>query len=105
MARGNNSILFHRAYAGSACCSPTRAAVLTGRAPQRSCIDSADGSGQTPAWAKPAHKQLPWGQFTLGSAAKANGMETFFRGNGTSATSGRSIRRCVFNFRIPQLML
>ena len=80
MAKGPNSLLFHRAYAGSACCSPTRAAVLTGRAPQRSCIDSANGAGQTPAWAKPAHKQLPWGQFTLGSAAKEAGMDTFFMG-------------------------
>ena len=80
MAHGPNSLIFHRAYAGSACCSPTRAAVLTGRAPQRSCIDSADGSGQTPVWAKQAQRQLPWGQYTLGSAAKAAGMETFFMG-------------------------
>jgi arylsulfatase A-like enzyme len=80
MAGGPNTLLFHRAYAGSACCSPTRAAVLTGRAPQRSCIDSALGAGQTPAWAKPAKKQLPWGQFTLSAAAKAAGMDTFFMG-------------------------
>jgi hypothetical protein len=73
MARGNNSILFHRAYTGSACCSPTRAAVLTGRAPQRSCIDSADGAGQAPAWAKPAHKQLPWGQFTVLAGQRRQG--------------------------------
>ena len=89
MAHGPNSLVFHRAYAGSACCSPTRAAVLTGRAPQRSCIDSADGSGQTPAWAKRSQRQLPWGQYTLGSAAKAAGMETFFMGKWVSRFSSR----------------
>eukprot|EP01043_Picozoa_sp_COSAG02_P048417 COSAG02_NODE_4754_length_5022_cov_2.228113_2_plen_736_part_00 len=80
MAKAPNSILFHRAYAGSACCSPTRAAHLTGRAPQRSCIDSADGSGQTPAWAKRCQSQLPWGQETLATAAKQQNYSTFFMG-------------------------
>ena len=31
MARGSNTLLFHRFYAGSAVCSPTRASALTGR--------------------------------------------------------------------------
>lgn len=83
MAKADTSILFHRSYAGSACCSPTRAAVLTGRAPQRSCIDSADGSGQEPAWSFSATTNLPWDQYTLPSAVKASKLgnySTFFMG-------------------------
>eukprot|EP00662_Eupelagonemidae_sp_cell21_P056699 gene56699-biopygen18937 len=40
---GDATMLFRRFYAGSAVCSPTRASVLSGRTPQRSCIDSAEG--------------------------------------------------------------
>ena len=35
---GENSLLFHRFYAGSGVCSPTRSAALTGRTPDRECI-------------------------------------------------------------------
>lgn len=82
MAHGDNSILFHRHYAGSACCSPTRAAVLTGRAPQRSCVDSAGGCGQEPAWSCKASHNLPWNQFTIANAVKKSNYNysTFFMG-------------------------
>ena len=45
MARGSNTLLFHRFYAGSAVCSPTRASALTGRTSTRECIDGAEGCG------------------------------------------------------------
>merc|ERR1719253_1682539 len=39
IAMGSNTMLFRRWYTGSAVCSPTRASILTGRTPQRSCIN------------------------------------------------------------------
>ena len=49
MAMGPHSLLFHRFYAGSAVCSPTRASALTGRTSNRECITGAEGCGQEPA--------------------------------------------------------
>ena len=46
LANGPNSIVFHRFYAGSGVCSPTRSAALTGRTPDRECIFNAEGCGQ-----------------------------------------------------------
>ena len=41
LARSSNSAWFHRFYAASGVCSPTRAALLTGRTNERSCISNA----------------------------------------------------------------
>merc|ERR1740130_81773 len=40
LALSPHSALFHRFYAAAAVCSPTRAAYLTGRTNERSCIYS-----------------------------------------------------------------
>lgn len=38
MSRGQHTVWFQRAYAGNPICSPTRASVMTGRTPARTCI-------------------------------------------------------------------
>ena len=38
MSRSKSAVWFQRAYSGNPICSPTRASVLTGRTPARSCI-------------------------------------------------------------------
>ena len=41
LATDSHTALFHRFYAASAVCSPTRAAILTGRTNSRDCINNA----------------------------------------------------------------
>ena len=41
LAKSPHTALFHRFYAAASVCSPTRAAILTGRTNNRDCIDSA----------------------------------------------------------------
>ena len=50
LAHGPHSLVFHRFYAGSAVCSPTRASMLSGRTSDRECISVVEGCGQQPAW-------------------------------------------------------
>jgi arylsulfatase A-like enzyme len=38
MSHADHAVWFHRAYSGNPICSPTRAAVMTGRTPARTCI-------------------------------------------------------------------
>ena len=38
MSRAEHGVWFERAYAGNPICSPTRASVMTGRTPARTCI-------------------------------------------------------------------
>ena len=42
MSRAEHGVWFERAYAGNPICSPTRASVLTGRTPARTCIYSVE---------------------------------------------------------------
>jgi hypothetical protein len=76
MAKSDNSILFHRFYAGSAVCSPTRASALTGRTSTRECIDGAEGCGQEPAWSCGDSLPLSPRTFTIAEAAKKKGYAT-----------------------------
>jgi len=80
MANGPNSLLFHRFYAGSAVCSPTRASALTGRTSDRDCISTAEGCGQEPAWSCPDNLPLSPRTWTIAEAAKAQGYATIHVG-------------------------
>lgn len=80
MAAAESSLLFHRFYAGSAVCSPTRSAILTGRTPNRECITGAEGCGQKPAWKCGDNLPLPPTTFTVAEAAKQAGMATIHIG-------------------------
>ena len=80
MAMSPHSLLFHRFYAGSAVCSPTRASVLTGRTSDRECIDKAEGCGQTPAWTCPDNLPLSPRTWTIAKAARTQGYATIHVG-------------------------
>jgi len=67
-------------YAGSAVCTPSRAAQLTGRDANRACIDRAQGCGQKSAWTCDAKLPLPPTVFTVAHAARAAGLRTAFFG-------------------------
>lgn len=80
MARSESTLTFRRFYAGSAVCSPTRSAVLTGRSPDRECIWSAEGCGQEPAWSCADKLPLPPTTFTVAEAAREAGYATIHVG-------------------------
>lgn len=80
MSKSENSILFHRFYAGSAVCSPTRSSALTGRTSTRECIDGAEGCGQAPAWSCGDSLPLSPRTFTIAEAAKKKGYATLHIG-------------------------
>ena len=80
LAAGPHTMIFDRFYAGSGVCSPTRAAMLTGRTPNRECITGAEGCGQAPAWSCADKLPLPPPTFTVAEAAKAAGMATIHIG-------------------------
>ena len=80
MASGEHSLLFHRFYAGSAVCSPTRSSALTGRTSDRECIRGAEGCGQKPAWSCPDNLPLSPRTWTIAKAAKAQGYATIHVG-------------------------
>ena len=66
--------------------SPTRAAFLTGTAPGRQCISSAEGCGQQPAWSCDDSLPLPQ-TFTLAQAAKGAGYATIHVGKWSVTSS------------------
>lgn len=79
--------LFTDAYASSPVCSPTRAAILTGRWPQRSGVTDFIGAAQPEKW-KGNTKLLPAAyadrlardEVTLAEMLKQDGYSTFFAG-------------------------
>ena len=71
LATSANSALFSRFYSAAGVCSPTRAAYLTGRTNERSCIHSALSCDQEDVAADCSQgKGLPWSEFTTAKAAK-----------------------------------
>ena len=73
LATGKDSAYFHRFYAAAGVCSPTRAALLTGRSNRRDCIYSAlacDQENPAPTCAQGSTGALPWSEFTVAKAAK-----------------------------------
>ena len=81
-------MLFRNAYSACPVCSPTRAAIQTGRWPQRSGItDYLDAPTPKSPWTLNTKsrsadfaKRLELSEATLGDAFKANGYATFFAG-------------------------
>lgn len=80
LALGDGTMLFRRFYSGSAVCSPTRASILTGRTPTRSCINGAEGCGSSPAWSCYGTFPLPPTEFTVAEAVKTKNYATAFVG-------------------------
>jgi len=71
LALSDSSALFSRFYAAAGVCSPTRAAYLTGRTNERSCIHSALPCDQEDVATDCCQgKGLPWSEFTTANAAK-----------------------------------
>jgi arylsulfatase A-like enzyme len=71
LATNSGTALFHRFYSAASVCSPTRAAILTGRTNNRDCIDSAlPCCSENPAPTCSQGKGLPWSEFTVAEAAK-----------------------------------
>ncbi len=78
---------FTSAYAACPVCSPTRAAILTGKYPQRTGITDYIGAAQPEKWNRPTkllpapyREKLALEEVTLAEAFKASGYQTFFAG-------------------------
>ena len=77
LAQSQSSAYFHRFYSAAGVCSPTRAALLTGRTNERSCIENAlKCDNENPATTCSMGKGLPWNEFTTADAAKKAGYAT-----------------------------
>ena len=84
-----NSMLFYNAYASSSVCSPTRAAIMTGKHPARVNItDWIPGLEEQPHYNnknKPLIgpqdlNELPLSEITIAEVLKKNGYKTFYSG-------------------------
>jgi len=78
-----NGVRFVNAYASSPVCSPTRAAILTGRHPARLHITNwipGDDPQDRPLVGARNRTELPLEEFTLAEAMKVEGYATFFAG-------------------------
>ncbi len=89
-ALGKRSLRFERGYSACQVCSPSRAAIQTGKTPARVGITdyiSVAGSNQPEKWKRntallPAeyYPELPLDEVTLAEALKESGYRTFFAG-------------------------
>ena len=80
-------VRFTRAYSACPVCSPTRAALTTGRYPQRSGITDYIGAAQPEAWKRNTRHlpaayslQLPLPETTVAEILRERGYATFFAG-------------------------
>ena len=80
LASSENSIVFWRFYAGSALCSPTRSAAMTGRTANRECISSPEPHGYGPSWDCFSPMPLSPRTFTIAEAAQQANYATFHAG-------------------------
>ena len=80
LASSENSIVFWRFYAGSALCSPTRSAAMTGRTANRECISSPEPHGYGPSWDCFSPMPLSPRTFTIAEAAQQANFATFHAG-------------------------
>lgn len=83
LATSPHSVIFHRFYSAAGVCSPTRAAILTGRTNQRDCIWSAltcDGENPAPTCSMGVDGSLPGTEFTTAKAARKAGLSTIHIG-------------------------
>ena len=80
MARSENSIVFWSFYAGSALCSPTRSAALTGRTPNRECISAPEPHGYGPSYSCFSPLPLSPRTVTIAEVAKSASYDTFHSG-------------------------
>ena len=80
MAAADSSLVFWRFYAGSGVCSPTRSAALTGRSPERECIDGPEPHGWGPAQACFSNMPLSPLTTTVAELAGAAGYDTLHLG-------------------------
>jgi arylsulfatase A-like enzyme len=80
MAASDSSLVFWRFYAGSGVCSPTRAAAMTGRSPERECIDGPEPHGYGPADTCFSNMPLSPHTTTIAELAEAAGYETLHVG-------------------------
>ena len=83
MSRSAGAVWFERAYSGNPICSPTRASVLTGRTPARTCIYNVDhhilcraGEGGTTDSSPPCKR----GEYSLANATREKGYLSGFYG-------------------------
>jgi arylsulfatase A-like enzyme len=80
LASSENSIVFWRFYAGSALCSPTRSAAMTGRTANRECISGPEPHGYGPSWDCFSPMPLSPRTFTIAEAAQQANFATFHAG-------------------------
>ena len=92
LAASEHSIVWWRFHAGSALCSPTRSAAMTGRTPMRECISGPEPHGYGPAWSCFSPLPLSPRTFTIAEAAQQVQMDTFHAGAHFRTHSGTASR-------------
>lgn len=98
-----NSVQFNQAYAASAVCSPSRAAIMTGQHPTRLKItDWIPGMKvKNPMLEQPKIRQeLPLNQVTMAEQFKAEGFDTFFAGKWHLGSEGYFPENQGFNYNL-----
>ena len=100
LATSPHSVIFHRFYSAAGVCSPTRAAILTGRTNQRDCIWSAltcDGENPAPTCSMGVDGSLPGTEFTTAKAARKAGLSTIHIGKCEPSFPSAFVSRVVID--------